>query len=106
MTLEQCTKAELIQIIKKLPLLDEYCIKDALFEIEIQRTEKRLNKAEEYGEIASENLYKYIEILKPYENKPLSDIPSDVLNQAAKYEKAYKNARKKEFELIRKERKQ
>lgn len=104
MTLEQCTKAELIQIIKKTNFLDEYRVNCALLDIEGQRIQKRFKEAEKYGRIATENLNKYIEILKPYEDKKVIDIPSDIISEAAEYEKAFKKAQEKEFELIKKER--
>lgn len=71
MTLEQCTKAELIQIIKKTNYLSDDRVKRALLDIEGQRIQKRFKAAEGYGIIAAENLNKYIEILKPYEGKKL-----------------------------------
>lgn len=104
MTLEQCTKAELIQIIKQTNYLSEYRVNCALLDIEKQRMEKRFKEAEKYGRIANENLNKYIEILKPYEGKKVIDIPYDIISEAAEYEKAFKKAQEKEFELMKKER--
>lgn len=102
MTLEQCTKSELIQIIKQTNWLSESRVNRALLDIEKQRIEKRFKKAEEYGRIATENLNKYIETLKPYEGKKVTDIPSNIILKAAKYEKAYTEAQKKEEEIMQK----
>ena len=44
MTLEQCTKAELIQIIKKTNYLSDRRVKCALLDIEGQRTQKRFKE--------------------------------------------------------------
>ena len=103
MTLEQCTKAELIQIIKQLNWLDKHRINCALIDIETQRMQKRFKEAEKYGKMASENLNKYIEILKPYEGKKVIDIPSEIISKAAEYEKAFKKAEEKELKLMSKE---
>lgn len=103
MTLEQCTKAELIQIIKQTNYLSEYRVNCVLLDIEKQRMQKRFKEAEKYGRIATENLNKYIEILKPYEGKKVFDIPSAIILKAAEYKKAFKKAQKKEFELMKKE---
>lgn len=46
MTLEQCTKAELIQIIKQLNWLDKHRVNCALLDIEGQRIQKRFKEAE------------------------------------------------------------
>ncbi len=102
MTLEQCTKSELIQIIKQINWLCESHVKCALFDIEKQRMQKRFKEAEEYSRIATENLNKYIETLKPYEGKKVTDIPSNIILKAAKYEKAYTEAQKKEEEIMKK----
>ncbi len=102
MTLEQCTKAELIQIIKETNYLSDDRVKRALLDIEGQRIQKRFKAAKEYARKATENLNKYIEILKPYEGKKITDIPSNIISKAAEYEKAYTKAHKKKEEIIRK----
>lgn len=102
MTLAQCTKAELIQIIKKTNYLSDYRVKCALLDIEGQRTQKRFKESEKYFRKATENLNKYIEILKPYEGKKVIDIPSNIISKAAEYEKAYEKAQKKGEEIVRK----
>lgn len=44
MTLEQCTKAELIQIIKKTNYLSDRRVKRALLDIKVQRMQKQFKK--------------------------------------------------------------
>ena len=102
MTLEQCTKAELIQIIKKTNYLSDRRVKCALLDIEVQRMQKRFKESEKYFRIAAENLNKYIEILKPYEGKKVIDIPSNIISKMAEYEKAYEKAQKKGEDIVRK----
>lgn len=87
MRLEDCTKAELISIIRRTcgffsPINKDYYIEKALDEIKHEREIKQLNKAEEYGKKANEARKQYCEFLKKYEGKKLTDIPPDEVNKA------------------------
>lgn len=82
--LADCTKAELIQIIKHLtngtgqsPQLDR-----ALDYIWYQRTDQRMDRADALAKRADEARRRCIALLAPYEGKRLMDIPTSVLDRA------------------------
>lgn len=60
MTLEQCTKAELVGIIRR--FISEYHIGRALIEVAKNREIEKLDKADALLEKASEELQAYLEI--------------------------------------------
>lgn len=81
--LTECTKAELIQIIKYLtggdgqsPQLDR-----VLDYIWYQRTDQRMDRADALAKQADDARRRYIALLAPYEGKRLMDIPSSVLER-------------------------
>lgn len=81
--LANCTKAELIQIIKHLPNgADQYLrLARALDYIWYQRTDQRMDRADALAKRADDARRRYIAILAPYEGKRLMDIPTSVLDR-------------------------
>ncbi len=87
MTLKGCTKAELLW------LIDWMCthsmfrhdieIERALNALELEREQKRLDEADRLNERSARLRQQYVDLLTPYEGKPILDIPADVLDHAA-----------------------
>ncbi len=87
MTLKDCTKAELLW------LIDWMCthsmfrhdleIERALNDLEFERTRKRLDEARRLHEKSARLRRQYVELLTPYEGKPILDVPADVLDHAS-----------------------
>ena len=82
--LADCTKAELIQIIKHLTngADQDLRLARALDYIWYQRTDQRMERAEALAKRADEARRRYIALLAPYEGKRLMDIPTSVLDRA------------------------
>ena len=109
MTLEQCTKKELIEIIRR--CVGKHCytqeqmqseIRSLLSGVELRRKQSILKEAENWSEIAHTNRMKYCELLKPYDGMKLIDIPSDVIYEADRLLKDAQYADRKWDELMRK----
>lgn len=87
MTLKDCTKAELLWIIDRLRNRGLYrldtIISIALNDLEYQREQKKLDEADRLNERSARLRRQYVELLTPYEGKPILDIPADVLDHAA-----------------------
>lgn len=81
--LADCTKAELIQIVKHLTngTDQDLRIARALDYIWYQRTDQRMDRADALAERADKARRRYIALLAPYEGKRLMDIPTSVLNR-------------------------
>ena len=81
--LADCTKAELIQIIKHLTngADQDLRLARALDYIWYQRTTQCMNRADALAKQADEARRRYIALLAPYEGKRLMDIPSSVLER-------------------------
>lgn len=87
MTLKGCTKAELLW------LIDWMCthsmfrhdleIERALNALEFEREQKRLDEADCLNKRSARLRQQYVDLLTPYEGKPILDIPADVLDHAA-----------------------
>ena len=101
MKLNECTKEELIWVIKQLSWLDKSHLKMVLGDLKYERVKKKLAKAEEYGKIADDWRRKYIEILKKHEGKKLIDIPISDINEAERCLKEARKADKKYDELMK-----
>lgn len=82
--LADCTKAELIQIVKYLTNGDGQSpqLTRALDYIWYQRTDQRMDRADALAERADNARRHYIALLAPYEGKRLMDIPASVLDRA------------------------
>ena len=84
MNLSDCTKADLLWIIKTMCKYDlsDRNLRLALNDLEFEKEQERLDRADQALQTASAALQRYIELLKPYEGMPLLEVPMDVLQQA------------------------
>lgn len=76
---EQFSKEELIFLIKNKCFLG---LEDAEFDVLSYRAEKCMQMESQYAKKANELLGDYIKQLSPYDGKPFSAIPDDVIKQA------------------------
>ena len=97
MTLKDCTKEELIYIIKHLTHFDisNFHLNQALNDVRYERERKKFDEADKLNKIWAENTRKYCEVLKPYEGMRIIDIPREVIEKAEEYRKAADEANKK-----------
>lgn len=84
MKLSDCTKADLLWIIKTMCKYDlsDRNLRLALNDLEYEKEQERLDRADQALQTASAAFRRYIELLKPYEGMPLIEVPMDVLQQA------------------------
>ena len=84
MNLSDCTKADLLWIIKAMCKYDlsDPSLQRALNDLEWEKERDRLARADQALQTASAASQRYIELLKPYEGMPLLEVPMDVLQQA------------------------
>nr|WP_297274531.1 hypothetical protein [uncultured Agathobaculum sp.] len=84
MNLSDCTKADLLWIIKAMCKYDlsDLSLQRALNDLEWEKEQDRLARADQALQTASAASQRYIELLKPYEGMPLIEVPMDVLQQA------------------------
>lgn len=83
--LEKYSKADLIWVINQLckfRFLAEYHVRAALNELDYRKEMELLEAADRYTDLAFRKKKEYVELMKPYEGKPIKDIPKDVLNRA------------------------
>ena len=85
MTLEDCTKEELIMYIKR----EGYDQRDIEFVVLMLRAKKASELAQYESKKACDALGKYIDFLKPYEGSTYMDIPDPVTLKAARAYKSY-----------------
>lgn len=87
MTLKDCTKAELLWIIDWLcnhsMFRHDLEIKRALNALEYEQEQRKLDEADRLNEESARLRQQYVELLTPYEGKPILDIPADVLDHAS-----------------------
>ena len=109
MTLNQCTKEELIFIINR--AVGRHCFSEEQRQAEIdrylsdvvyQRQQKILQDAKHWCEIATDCRRQYLDILALYEGKKLIDIPIDVVKKAEMLVKDAQYADRKWEECMRK----
>lgn len=104
MTLKDCTKEELIYIIKRLtdrPFeSNDYYVKRILIDLEYKREQKKFEKAENWAIIANDARMKYCSFLKKYEGVRLLDIPIEDLKEADELLKTAERADKEYNKLI------
>ena len=86
MTLKDCTKEELIFVIKRLQFYGlttgDYYIRRALCDVEERREDKKHAEAMRLAAYSHQKRQEYIDLLTPYEGKPLIDIPDSVIKKA------------------------
>lgn len=103
MTLKECTKGELIQVIEYLNthtnFNGKYWTERALNEIQYKRELAKLRRMDELIKISAEKRRRYAEILKPYSGMKFADVPMGVLRKADKLMKEAQAA-DKEWEKL------
>lgn len=87
MTLNDCTKADLIWIINRVLQMTtlnkaDYYINRALSDLSYEKEIKALDEAEKIANQSKQKWDEYIAILAPYDGKPIKGIPLDVLTRA------------------------
>lgn len=85
MTLKDCTKAELLEIIQELEISSSstaISVQRALGKIVRRRADEKFNKSERLLDLSSAKLEEYSRLLEPYDGLAVTDIPSDVLEKA------------------------
>lgn len=83
MTLKQCTKEDLLWIIDRMTSFgQEFYLKEALRSLQYKKDRERIAEAEKISKLAHDKRQEYIDLLRPYDGKPWSDIPIDVLEKA------------------------
>lgn len=103
MTLRDCTKEELIFVIKRLQfysLSNDHCVRRALCDVEEERERRRLEEARRLADVRLQNLQQYNELLGAYEGKPLAEIPQDVRDRAGAALEQYEAADRKWMRLM------
>lgn len=103
MKLEDCTKAELLWVIRYIRdrcIGGKHDLERALIDLEHRQEKKRLDEAQKYASIAAEEVRRYCELMKPYDGKRFIDIPDDVINRAAAILEKERAANKKYMELM------
>ncbi len=78
MKLNDCTKDELIYLIRRYTLLPSDFETDILFYLQEKVMEQRHICVDE----ANALLGKYIDLMKPYEGKPYGEVPDKIIQQA------------------------
>lgn len=87
LTLDQCTRAELIWIIDRILYRatltqHDYYLERALNDLQYEREKKVLAKAEELAARSIACRKEYASLLAPFAGKPMRDIPLEVLKKA------------------------
>ena len=100
MTLSQCTKADLLWIIKRLQIRCKYDIDLALCDLAYEKEKERIAEAEKCYKQADKKRRECLEILGPYDGKPIVDIPLPALGKADKAMKEAQDADQKWAKLM------
>lgn len=77
------TKAELLQVVEMLAFgANKYYLDRALGRIEMQRNDAHYEKVRKLIDEERQHFNAYFELLRPYEGRPLADIPLEVVERA------------------------
>lgn len=77
------TKAELLQVVEMLAeAANEYYLDRALGRIEMQRNDAHHERCVKLIDEEQKHYTAYFDLLRPYDGKPIKDIPQDVMNRA------------------------
>lgn len=89
MTLEQCSKADLLWVIGRMCMygLGKRELNRALDDLDYEKEKARINEADKYAKLAHEKRQDYIDLLHPYSGMKLGDIPTSVLKKASELQK-------------------
>lgn len=89
--LKKYSKDDLIWIINRMSSFgQDWCLNEALRELEYQKEMDKLKEAERISALAHKYRQEYIDLLMPYDGKPWNEIPLAILEKA---EIAMKKAR-------------
>jgi len=99
MELKDCTKEELISIIKRLSFSDTGWLKSILSDIEYERMRKKIQEAENWGKVAGAARDRYIEIVKEYQEG--GNYSARLLKEAQQCLKDAEMAERKEAKLMK-----
>lgn len=103
MKLEECTKEELIFIIKRMSYFDDFHLNSALNDLEYKRVQRKLEEAERQASISEKYRFRYLEIAKKYagKNMKIYDVPIEDLNEMDECLKLAQIADKKHDKLMK-----
>lgn len=77
------TKAELLQVVEMLAeAAGEYYLDRVLGRIKMQRNDAHHERCVKLIDEEQKHYAAYFDLLRPYEGKPITDIPRDVMNRA------------------------
>ena len=77
------TKAELLQVVEMLAMeTGPYYLDRALGRIRLQRNDAHHERCMKLIDKEQKHYAAYFDLLRPYEGKPIGDVPQDVLEQA------------------------
>ena len=93
MRLEDATKEELVWWIRKNQFTFKYELKSFSSDILFRRSEVYRKKAREAGDKYLDALKQYESLMSPYNGQPLSQIPAEVIYQAADLSNKMEHAR-------------
>ena len=87
LTLNQCTREDLIWIINRILQRTSFNNQDyellrALNDLEYEKEKQQIAEADRIGKQSKQKWDEYIAILAPYDGKPIKDIPLEVLTKA------------------------
>lgn len=86
MNLSDCTKADLLWVVKHLCshyLSDgEYFLERTLNDLSLQKEQERLDAARKYAAITDSARKRWVSLMAPYDGWRLLDIPIDVIQEA------------------------
>lgn len=85
MKLEECTKEELMFMIKRITedsFISHFKVRAILADIEMKRTSKIAQEADRWAELAADYRNQYTEILKKYGHLKVADMPHDAIKKA------------------------
>ena len=102
MTLTDCTKEELLTIIDRLMLIspNAYHVDRILNDLESERNERKYDKAGALLKTIREKTQAYIDLIGPWEGKPVMQIPKSVLDKGAQLLSEKENAEREWAKLM------
>ena len=82
--LKKLSKDDLIWIITRMSSFGQgYFLEEALRSLELMKSEQKYKKAEEIAKESLQYRQEYIDLLAPYDGKPIKDIPYSVVKKAS-----------------------
>lgn len=82
--LKKLSKDDLIWIITRMSSFGQgYYLEEALRSLELLKSDQKYNKADEIAKESMQHRQEYIDLLAPYDGKPIKDIPYSVVKKAS-----------------------